>query len=275
MTAMFFAFDVETTGLEADKDVILSIAFRLLSADLTVLSSDLLYALPEGREVHPKAAAANGYTPEKWAAFNPLTQKELAACLSKVLSAHRGLIALGHNVKFDLGFLQALLMRHDAYDVFRSGLSYHSLDTVGVALFFDFVIWGKQNGAYSLGALCERFGVANKAAHTADADIDATIELFKTLRNALRPSNPDVLLALTSKAPPEKTSRFFSKDANAVWKIHQGKHKGRLLEDVFSESPDYLQWMLDKLEDLSAEQRSHLTEKVAIYQLTQSKDKDA
>jgi DNA polymerase III alpha subunit (gram-positive type) len=275
MTALFFAFDVETTGLDAGEDVIISIAYRLLAPDLTVLSGDLLYASPGERAVHPKAAAVNGYTPEKWASYNALTQKELAACMSNVLSAHKGLIPLGHNVKFDLGFLQALCMRHDAFDTFRRGLSYHSVDTVAAAIFFDYVVWEKLHGSYSLVNLVERFALVQAKAHTADSDIDATIELFKTLRNGLRPSNPEVLLALTATAAPEKRSKFFSKNAADQWQINTGKHKGKLLDDVYAEAPDYLVWMLDKFDDLARDQHLYLSQKVAAYQLSQGKDTDA
>jgi hypothetical protein len=39
------------------------------------------------------------------------------------------------------------------------------------------------------------------------------------------------------------------------WTINGGKHKGELLTAVAVTTPDYLQWMLQKISDLSDQQK--------------------
>ncbi len=268
MTAVFFAFDVETTGLHAgtepDSDQIISLAYRLLAADLTVLSGDIFYAWPEGKGVSVEAAAVNGFSTEKWTGYNAMTQLQLSEALSSVLSPHKGLIPLGHNVGFDLGFLQALMAKHDSFDVQKRALSYHKVDTVAAAIFFDFVVFEKLHGSYSLVNLSKRFELSHGAAHTADGDIDATIELFKVMRNALRPEGAEKLAAIAQAAPPEKWCRFFGKNTAGAYAINFGKHKGKLVDEVNVASPDYVVWMYNNLQDMSKEQREYLGALVGV-----------
>jgi DNA polymerase III alpha subunit (gram-positive type) len=174
---------------------------------------------------------------------------------------------MGHNVSFDLDFLKALATRHGKAEVVRRALSYHKVDTVAAAIFFDFVLWEKLNGSYKLTALTERFKITHSAAHSADSDIDATIDLFKVMRNALRPEGAAQLAALAAEAAPEKSCSFFSKVAGD-WVINFGKYKGKAVTDVVPDDPGYVKWMLKKLEDLSKEQREFLTstvEKIASF----------
>jgi len=261
MSAVFFAFDVETTGLDPANDQIISVAYRILAADLTVLSGDILYAWPEV-PINAEAARINGYTEAKWTALKAITQAQLATALCAVLTPHKSLLPLGHNVKFDLAFLGALMSKHAEATTLKRSLSYHALDTVAATIFFDYVIWGKQHGSYSLSNLSKRFSLQHAAAHTADSDIDATIQLFHTLITSLKPENSEKLAALAATAAPEKWCRFFGK-TDGDWKIFFGKHKGKKVDDVYATTPDYVLWMYNKLEDLSKEQRAYLHGKVA------------
>src|SRR5690348_1754880 len=100
MSAVFFAFDVETTGLE-EADEIISFAYRVLDNDLAVITGDIFYVWPDKRSVNAEAAAVNGYSAPAWTAKHAVPQAEFAGIIKQILSPFRGLIPLGHNVKFD------------------------------------------------------------------------------------------------------------------------------------------------------------------------------
>ena len=253
-TPAFFAFDVETTGLEPQRDEIIQLAYQLLDGQLNVLSSGCYYAWPRHTTVPPEVVKVNGYSSKKWSDNKAISQTDLFTNLRALLSQHKRLIPMGHNVKFDLGFLQALFERHEDTKTFKSALSYHSFDTVGISMFADYVLHSGLNGSYKLAHLTERFGITHTEAHTADSDIAATVALFKTLTELLRPEGASKLAAVT---PPKQWSRFFGQNPDGSWTINSGKHRGKTLDALLKVEPDYIRWMMT-LDDLSAEQISVL-----------------
>jgi DNA helicase-2/ATP-dependent DNA helicase PcrA len=260
MSATFFAFDVETTGLDSTKDEIIQFAYQVLDTQLNVLSSASLFVWPRTSAVSDEAARINGYSNVKWSANNAISQAELYSALKEVLAPHKRLTALGHNVKFDLAFLEALFNTHGDKKTFREALSFHSFDTVAMTMFFDYAVHGGLNGSYKLTHLTERFNIQHLAAHTADSDVSATVTLFKTLVELLRPEGA---AKLASVAPPKQWSRFFGKNPDGTWLINMGKHKGKTLEGLRKSEPDYIQWMHNNLENLADEQREILQKYMA------------
>ena len=255
MSATFFAFDVETTGLDPAKDEIIQFAYQLLDKQLNVISSRSIHVWPRDASVSVEAARVNGYSNVKWSTNNAISQAELFQTLKDTLSPYKRLVALGHNVKFDLDFLKALFEKHGDAKAYRDALSFHSFDTVAMTMFFDYTVHGGLNGSYKLTDLTSRFGIDHNAAHTADSDISATVSLFKQLTQLLRPEGAEKLAAV---APPKQWSRFFGKNPDGTWTINMGKHKGKSLEGLFSSEPDYIQWMHSNLENLADEQRAVL-----------------
>jgi len=258
-----FAFDVETTGLDPATDEIIQISYRVLDDQLRVHDSgETLWVWPTNGACPPEAAAVNGYSTEEWTARGAITQQALLLHLRTRLEAWKGLMPLGHNVGFDLSFLKALFARQGSASdatVLRKALSYHSIDTVSMAVALDLVAYSRLDGGYRLVGLTERFNVKvvseGSHAHSADYDIDATIELARELVKRLRPENAE---SLKDSKPAVRWSRFMRPIAGGEWEIAQGKHKGRTVRDVHSTTPDYLEWMLVTLQDLSPEQRAHV-----------------
>lgn len=94
-------------------------------------------------------------------------------------SAHRSagvekLTPAGHNVPFDLKFVWEQLMLKD---VWHRYCSYHTLDTVPLAAFFNSA--GLISSSLGLVALCEHFSIPHQEAHNAMADTLATIAVAK------------------------------------------------------------------------------------------------
>jgi DNA polymerase III epsilon subunit-like protein len=101
----FIAIDTETGGFDASECAILSIA-AVPSWDADPFH---VYIQPHGK-IEKKAAAVNGYTPERWAAHNALPPKHAAIHFQKwlfslnrtryTLAAH----SAGHDALFILAF---------------------------------------------------------------------------------------------------------------------------------------------------------------------------
>lgn len=260
MSAIFFAFDVETTGLNPEVDEIIQLAYQVLDKDMNVLQSDVYYVWPKNTNVSDAAAKVNGYSSVKWSANRAMSQTDLYYTLQNVLGNYKRLVPLGHNVKFDLDFLKALFIRYQDDKTLKDALSYHSFDTVGVSMFFDYAVYGRFNGGYKLTDLTARFELDHGAAHTADSDIAATVLLFKKLTDLLKPENASKLAAAN---PPKQWNRFFGKNPDGSWMINMGKHKGKTLDALASSEPDYLMWMVGNLENLADEQRSILQQHIS------------
>jgi DNA polymerase-3 subunit epsilon len=249
-TPVICALDTETTGLDANVDQIISIALILLDSSLREVSRKLVYAMP-AVPVNPGAAAVNGYTHEKWAAHNAVDQKTLYVEVVETLRGCSKLLPLGHNVPFDIGFVKALFAREGKASDFGKFFSYHALDTVGSSVFFDMARFGKLDSSYKLKNLCDRFGIRLDEAHTALADVEATVELFRWQYKALGGKSPEVAVPA-----PVVFCHLINKQPDGNWVFTRGKHKGTTVVDQVGTG--YVTWMLRTLDDLSSEQRADL-----------------
>jgi len=246
MTPAFFAFDTETTGLDPDKDQIIQIGMILLDNAFNEVSRKVIHAFPEV-PVHPKAAEVNGYSVEEWTNRGAVSQIVLFAEIHAFVDGCRGMHPLCHNIPFDVGFLKKLFKVHEG--AYGKHFSYHTVDTVGIALFVDMVLSGKKSSSYKLASLCERFSITLDNAHDALADIEATVNLFRYLY-----TNMGGVEKRANIAAPVVFSRMLVKK-KGKWTVNGGKHKGQLLTAVAADAPDYLEWMLSKVDDLSGEQK--------------------
>lgn len=268
MRPTFFGFDVETTGLDSAQAEIISISMQLLGEDLSHIATETIYAFPS-RGCPAEAAAINGYTEELWQQRGAVNQRGLFDRIGSFTAEQKGLIPIGHNVKFDIGMLEALFkaLHSDGPDagrkLFGRIFSYHSIDTVGIAMFFDMVMFKKIGSTYKLVELTKRFGISHETAHDAASDVTASIDLFRHLFVTLGGDRLNV-------PTPEVFSRMMIKQGE-TWVINGGKKKGVSVMDAAKEDVTYIDWMLRKLEDLSPEQRAYLLEVRALFPTSSSK----
>lgn len=85
-------------------------------------------------------------------------------------------IICGHNIAFDREFLQQLWVKCNSKDSLPFGR--RSLDTMMIEFFLD-LCKGKMAEGYSLNNLVKKYGVKNEKAHSAEADVKATKEVFE------------------------------------------------------------------------------------------------
>ncbi len=159
MTLTYVALDLETTGLDPERDEIIEIGVvRFQSDGETQVWSTLINP---GRPIPPRIEQLTGITTEE-VAHAPTLPMVLPTLRRFVGDA----ILVGHNVAFDLGFLrQVEVLQHNA-----------AVDTFALAA----IVLPRQH-SYSLSALAETLGVELNDAHRALADAQATANLFRAL----------------------------------------------------------------------------------------------
>ena len=168
----FVALDIETTGLDPEKEAIIEIgAIRFNDRGIENKWESLINP---GRRVPPFITQLTGITDQiliQAPAFH-----EVIGDLVKFIG---NLPIIGHNISFDLGFFK----RHG---VFPHNEAIDTYETAAILL--------PTASRYNLGALAQALGVPYPAKHRAMADAQATAALYQRLyREAL--SLPLPLLA--------------------------------------------------------------------------------
>ena len=167
-----FAFvDIETTGLNLFNNEIIEIGCVVTAPDLKVIEEFELKIKPENiSNADPVALKVNHYNEKDWE--TALSLEESLNIFSKKV---KDCIMVGHNVSFDIGFLEYAFNKNKM----KNSMHYHKLDTVSIA-------WAKLHNDpnfehLSLHEMCARFGIKNERAHSALPDARATFELYKKL----------------------------------------------------------------------------------------------
>jgi DNA polymerase III alpha subunit (gram-positive type) len=261
MPVDFLAIDTETTGLDSSTDQVIDICLILLDGELNQVDELNVFALPDPHVVvSPGAAKANGYTIEKWAAYNAVDQHELSKRVYEFIAKYSGLKLIAHNVPFDQGFLKQVYERHTLPDgldkkPFGKTVGYHHIDTIPISLFMDHATQGAFRRSYSLANLTKDFGIEHEAAHTARSDIKACLDLLR--------HHKKIVQGLVPTATISQNGGMFSKiiakvDSEAnTWIFAQGKNAGKTVKAALQEDASYILHVLS-FKDLSPEQRTYL-----------------
>jgi len=256
MSAKYFAFDVETTGLSPENSEIISLAAVLLDANLKEIATLEVHALPDNG-CPEEAARINGYDEEKWKSRGALSQQDLYKKVSTFVDDCWRLICVGHNVSFDIGFLKTLFLRYSTPEIYNKYFSYHSIDTLGCSIMFDIAKFGKKGGGYNLTDLTSRYQIdLGEDAHDARADINATISLFKHLIMAIR-GDAEVVAPVEKENPRNKP--FMVKQGES-YVFNRGKFFGKSPKAVASVEKSYLEWVLRDIGDLDEEMKKSIAE---------------
>ena len=184
MTHEIYCLDCETTGLDPLKNEVIELSIKRMSdgaqktwfmrpkrtdsIDHGALRinhhnlDDLLHKTKEGKEKYKDQSE---------------TLVEIEEWLNEDGASFRNRVPMGQNVQFDVQFLRQLWATNDSSDTFPFG--HHSLDTMQIQFAIDYAK-DKNNmkDSYSLASLIKSAGIKNEKAHSADADVRATAELF-------------------------------------------------------------------------------------------------
>ena len=173
----FVVFDCETTGLDPERDAILSIG-AVAVCDGEILLDDAFESLVN--DWRPTSAVlVHGITPRE--AASGLRQEEAVAAFLEYLG---GSVLVGHHVGFDRAIVASAARR------MGRAVANPALDTMRIALALQEqgAFAGAPIRSFELDALCERFGVAPHDRHTAAGDAFLTAQVFIRLERLARRS---------------------------------------------------------------------------------------
>lgn len=236
-------FDLESTGLNVAKDRIVEISIVKVHPDNKTESKTWL--LNPDYPISPEAASIHGYTNELVA--DQPTFKQVS---SEIASFLNNCDLAGYNViKFDLPMLVEEFLRCDVdFEVKNRRI----IDVQNIFMKME---------QRTLEAACRFY--LNKSlqnAHSAEADTMATLEVFKAQLERYEGQEimdkdgestfPDIndMEALASFSAHHQNADLmgqiiFNEDGKEV--INFGKHKGKLVEEVFQKEPSYYSWIMN------------------------------
>ncbi len=221
-------FDLETTGTDNVKDRIVELAF--------------IKILPDGkRDKFVKRINPGIPIPPEVTAIHGISDEDVKNCPTFKLIAHqlydwmKGCDLGGYNSsKFDLPLL--------AEEFLRVGINvdFTERHMIDVQQIFFKMEARTLSAAYSF--YCKK-ELTN--AHSAEADIDATIEVLEAQLNrydTLGTEVPALHQFTHTDEYVDYARRIVMKDGHPVFNF--GKHKGRRVEDIFNAEPQYYDWMM-------------------------------
>lgn len=182
---IFMVFDLETTGLNTQKNLVCEIAccpFDSELNDLKEFESGIIKPYDD-REINEGALNANGITRAQLA--NGVDSKVVLTNFIKYIKSFKKtaakIILVGHNIKtFDIPFLEDFFKFHGE-DLWK----YVSVKTEIDTMWWARMKWLESTN-YKLGTCCENVGIDLMDAHRSLSDSRANRELAKSFLRSLR-----------------------------------------------------------------------------------------
>lgn len=179
-----YVVDCETTGLLYEKNEPVEISIQKLSDG----SQKTWFLKPINfDDISPDALRVNGLKLEDLKGETKEGRekyKEPAKMLIEIenwmaedFMASSDRIMTGQNVNFDKMMLMSLWSKCNSIGTFPFNKKY-ALDTMQIEFFLDYCKNDFAEG-YSLYALTKKYGIKNEKAHSAEADVKATVGVFK------------------------------------------------------------------------------------------------
>lgn len=173
MSTTYIAIDLETTGLNAQRDEIIEVAAVTFSGN--IISDQFTSLVHPDRDIPPEITSLTGITNQMVS-----DAPSMFTMRSRLRAIFRDHVIVGHNVDFDLGFL------HEE----RLALGNHRIDTLTLA-----TILVPDAGRYGLEAIANylRLPEPEEGHHRAFSDAITTVELFLALREKALALEPALL----------------------------------------------------------------------------------
>ncbi len=161
----FVVLDVETTGLDAAKgDEVIEIAAQKIHGREVV--GEFVALLKANKPIPPEATKIHGITQ----ADIDAEEKNVADVIPELITFIGDCVIIGHNVKFDLGFINEHLKRLNLPE-----LTNQSIDTVEIAKRYLLL------ASYRLSNVAAYLKIPQPSAHRALVDVITTREVFYKL----------------------------------------------------------------------------------------------
>jgi DNA polymerase III epsilon subunit-like protein len=159
--------DLETTGLDHEKDSILEISFFLQDEDGTKGAIMDEVVIPTKTPLIPYVTHLTGITPEEVQTKGV----ELSLIVAKAAELIGDAVIVGHNIDFDIRFLV-----ENGIDVSKNQrIDTHELARISLL----------NEESYALEILAEKYRFAHHSAHRAMSDVEASAELFVFLKEKI------------------------------------------------------------------------------------------
>lgn len=228
-------FDLETTGLVIAKDSIIEIS--AIKTDPELNEIDKFYSLvqPFGDyEISPIAHEKHGLSKEDLV-DSPYFKDIADDLLDFIEDCDLGGYNIGH---FDLAMLVEEFLR--AKKVFN----YKNRNLID-----SFTIYNKWESRKLEDYYFRLFGEKFENAHSAEADILATIRVFKKQKEMYAlPSNEEIdAICFEEKGNKLDLAQKFIKDSGDI-KFNFGKWKGYSIYDVILKDPSYFDWIANNVD---------------------------
>jgi oligoribonuclease (3'-5' exoribonuclease) len=188
MGNFYVPFDCETGGTNQETSDLLTLYMAVMDENFKIVEELDLKLKPDGGRlpiVEAQALEVNGINlTEHLADPETITysegKKKIVAMLKKYLKKkgrYSNLIPMGHNVGFDIDYIQQYLIPKEEWDAI---LHYRTVDTNPIIGFLKDCGWlPKELGR--LESIVEYFGAPKRKAHTAKDDTLMMVDSYKAL----------------------------------------------------------------------------------------------
>lgn len=228
MTQTMTAFDLETTGLDTQKDYIIELGLvKFDTSTFKELDSRCWYILPKGNfEIEPEAQEKHGISKE-YLLEHGVRLEDIWSEVVEFIGDDDILSYNGNH--FDVPMLY--------YNLIRENLKF---DFSG-RIYYDSMIVEKKRLQYKLVDTYKRYtGKELDGAHDALCDVRATIEVFKHQLNEVQELFDLYDFKLVS---PEGFVKYNDKGELV---FANGKYKGKRTNDICKTDVSYIKWVFEK-----------------------------
>lgn len=257
------AFDLETTGVDAERDRIVEFCFIELDEDLKEMGRWTRLVHP-GIPIPKETVDIHGITDEMVANEAPFEKH--AGRIQRLI---QDATLIGHSVRFDVGFIHNELVRAGQPGL---AVNHPTIDTVQIE---------RHVNSHRLAACYERYtGQPLDDAHRSEADIAATVEVLRQQRSAHADRLPESMDGLIG---PRLNQHFNPDQVRREWLDHGrkfyrqgdatcfgfGKFRDQVIDGTNPDHTSYLSWMKDR--DFPADTKQVVTGLLAGSGVTQSR----
>jgi DNA polymerase-3 subunit epsilon len=185
----FAVVDVETSGLDVQRHHILQVAVVLIDADGTVLDTYSSLVRPR-YGMYSRVGPRHIHGISRWSLRRAPRPEQVLPHITRLIE---GAVVTGHNVAFDVAFLERAAQRAGVPLAIE-----RTLCTLGLSRWLD----PDRQRRHRLTDLCDRYGITHARPHDALADALATAQVLPRL---LAHVAADAPAALAGLLPPGDT----------------------------------------------------------------------